>query len=143
MDKNLITSIGAGVVAVAALVVAANDAVDTKELVPASLDANDIAVAEIAKVDPASERKTCERKWATVRVEQGPELVWLCDGAYLPAQQQWLDDVTPHDAVRVELEPRQEGEKLAFDATVYTGELPLKPLPVVKVKDKPKDKDNE
>jgi hypothetical protein len=118
---------GIGAIAVAALVVAIAKP-STKEIVPVSVGEADVAVTEIAKTEPTLKTKVCGKVWAQVAPDPEPTLVWLCDGAYV-AQQAWLDKTAGEDGQLVTLTPRQDGDKVVFDAMVTRGEDP--PLPVV------------
>jgi hypothetical protein len=128
MDK---ANIGIGAIAVAALVVALMPE-SSKDAVAVSAGEADVAVLAIAQSgDAAIGARVCEKQWAAIN-GQPEALVWLCDGAYLPDQQAWLDKTAGKDGVRIVLEPRTVGKDVVFDATIHNGQDPERPRSVAR-----------
>lgn len=135
MESKTISA-GAVIVAAAALAVAASKDSEVKtQLVAASTKVEDVAVAAVARQEVAE--KTCQRLWVEVRPNP-PALHWLCDGAYLPQAQAWLDGLGA-DVVEVKLTPRETASGVVFDAQARRGELPARPAPVEEEKEEVKE----
>jgi len=136
MDKK---TTGIGAIAVAALAVSVLDALPTTEIVPASMEADDVAVVELAQASTHVEEVACVKTVATVQVARGPEQVWLCNGAYYPSQQAWLSSMAGAEGVAVRLEPQATNDDgIQYNVTVYREQevetspiKPADPLPVV------------
>lgn len=121
--------IAIGIVAVAGLVVAiAKPGTETKTLVSATETADDQEVTEIIKASPTVKTVTCEKKWHTIRVATGPELLWVCDDVgYDPGRQATLAKRAGKGGVLVTYVPTEKDDGIAVDVTVATGEP--RPLP--------------
>lgn len=131
MDAKVISS-GAVFIALASAAIALENKETVKHaFVAASEKIEDVAVTAIAKASPETAsaeipEKTCTRMWVEVRPNP-PALHWLCDGAYLPQAQEYLDGMGA-DAVEVKLKPRDDGKGgVVFDAHVRRGEMPARP----------------
>lgn len=95
------------------------------QIVAASEQPADVAMAAVAAVAPSGQTKTCAKDW--VQVDQGePRLAWLCDGAYVPGAQEELDKLAPN-GVKVEYVPRDDNGVTVYDATIYEGEAREQP----------------
>lgn len=129
--------------AVVAASIGGSVAVQTKDVVAVSAGEADVAVTEIAKLDPELQGKTCTRTWAQVNDSREPTLGWVCNEAWVPATQQaWLDKTAGEDGQSIELKPRDDGKGgIVVDATVTKGEAPVyqaPPVESVKPVDEPK-----
>jgi hypothetical protein len=128
-------TISIGTVAIAALVVAIAKP-STKELVSATESAADKEVTDIVKASPEVKPVTCERKWHVLRVERGPELLWICDDVgYDHDRQAVLAKRGGEGAVLVQYTPSAKDGGVSVDIAVTRGEP--RPLPEVPPVDKP------
>lgn len=66
----------------------------------------------------------CSREWATVRVSEGPVLVWLCGGAYHPEIQPRLDALAGDAGMSATLTPQADG---TYAVAMRAGVPPLRP----------------
>jgi hypothetical protein len=125
MDKK---TIGIGIIAAAALAVAVEDKIEgVKEATPATQAIGDVSATAIAQVGEAAKTKSCEKGWAQVDNDKEPRLGWLCNGAWMPRDQQaWLDEQGGHDAVRIEFTARECEKGICWDGAVTTGTEPAK-----------------
>jgi len=128
--KQIIFGVAVVAASVGGSVIVGGDKSEKQQVVSATLGETDVLAATIANAgaDVLAE-KSCERKWGLVSSAKGPEIGWVCDGAWMPAQDQAaLNKQLPADAVRATFRPREQDGKLVMDADVFTGELPLKPI---------------
>lgn len=127
-----ITSIGVGIISVAALVVAiAKPGPETKTLVAASQSEDDVAMTEIAKASPEAKPVTCTKKYISVLQSDfsaKQELLWFCsDVGYDPNRQAYLNKKAGADGVKIEIVPAQDGTILKMPMTITRGEVGPKP----------------
>lgn len=74
-------------------------------------------VAAIATVDRRATEHVCLK--SPINLDGVDTVGWLCDGAYLPNQQGWLDKVAGEDGAAVELRGVEDGAgKVVYNATV-------------------------
>jgi hypothetical protein len=118
-------TIGIGLIAVGAAitsVVAVVSEQPKQVLVAAGETEADVAVTQIANINQNLEAtKNCERQWVIVNGGK-PEKAWLCDGAYDPRVQKWLNG-QGEKLVKIELAPKEKDGKTVFDMTTHEGEV--------------------
>lgn len=126
MDKN--TGISLGAVVIAAF--AAGNSMEereTKTLVAASVEVDDVEVAEIVKASPTVQPVTCKKTWAFI--DGVRSLKWICsDVGYDAGRQAVLNKRAGGDGVAVTYNPAEaEDGSLLVGVTVLEGDEPSDP----------------
>ena len=124
--------ISIGAVAIAALVVAVAKP-STKEYVAATASEADQEVTEVVKASSEVKPVTCRKQSHVLRIERGPELLWICDDVgYDAARAARLEKRAGADGNEVQYNPSEEDGGISVDIMVRKGAplvLPWEPAP--------------